>query len=265
MTTHNLHLTKVKHKTRGSIAHVTVDNAAKLNCISRETAHGLAEILTGLSNDNELRAVVLTGAGDKAFIGGADLRELGSLDHDGARLFITTLHEACAAIRACPVPVIGRINGVCLGAGLEIAICCDMRVAVDGATFAMPEVHMGLPSVIEAALLPGLIGWGNTREMLLTGRTYPAAEARDIGLIERVVACDDLDAAVQAWLDWICAAAPEAIRSQKRLMARWETTSVTEGITAGIDSLAQAYDTGEPQQRIDAFFANKTRQSGAGP
>jgi enoyl-CoA hydratase len=244
------------------IAEVAIDNARKLNCLSTTLIVQLTETFTKLGQDKALRAVVLTGSGDRAFIGGADLNELGALCADSARLFITRLHRACKAIRDCPVPVIGRVNGFCLGAGLEVAASCDMRAASDGARFGMPEVHMGIPSVIEAALLPGLIGWGRTREMLLTGELYSAAEALAMGFVQKVVPATALDAAVDAWLAAICRATPEAIRSQKALMNRWERVSVEEGIVAGIDALSDAYKTGEPQAAIGAFFAGKQTKRG---
>ena len=244
----------------GKIAHVVVDNAAKLNCLSTPLIVEMTEAFAKLGEERALRAVVLTGAGERAFIGGADLNELGALCADSARLFITRLHRACKAIRDCPVPVIGRVNGFCLGAGLEVAASCDMRAASDGARFGMPEVHMGIPSVIEAALLPGLIGWGRTREMLLTGELYSAAEALAMGFVQKVAPLAALDAAVDAWLAAICRATPEAIRSQKALMNRWERVSVEEGIVAGIDALSDAYKTGEPQAAIAAFFASKRKR-----
>ena len=239
------------------VALVTVDNAAKLNCLSTPLIVDLMQAFSKLSTDRDLRAVVLTGAGNRAFIGGADLNELGALCADSARLFITRLHQACQAIRECPVPVIGRVNGFCLGAGLEVAASCDFRVAADTARFGMPEVVMGLPSVIEAALLPGLIGWGRTREMLLTGSVYSASEAFDMRFIEKVVPASQIDGVVEAWIAALLHAKPEAVRSQKALINRWERVSVDEGIYAGIDALSDAYKTGEPQAAIAAFFATK--------
>ena len=248
---------RVRSEARGGarVAHVTVDNQRRLNCLNSALVVEIAQAFRKLAQDDALRAVVLTGAGDRAFIGGADLNELHGFCADSARLYITRLHQACKAIRDCPVPVIGRINGFCLGAGLEIAASCDMRVAADGAVFGMPEVHMGLPSVIEAALLPGLIGWGKTREILLTGETFPAQEALAMGFVQKVVSSSALDAAVEHWLDAICRTTPKASRNQKALMNRWERVSVEEGIYAGIDALSQAYTTGEPQAAITAFFA----------
>ena len=239
------------------IAWVTVSNERRLNCLSTSIVKQLRAAVDSLAGRDDIRAIVLTGAGEKSFIGGADLGELGGLDHDGGRLYITNLHKACLAIRTSPHPVIGRVNGFCLGAGLEVAASCDMRVASDNAVFGMPEVHMGLPSVIEAALLPGLIGWGKTREILITGETFGAKDALAMQFVQKVVAAGELDAAVDDWLAPICRAAPLAVRNQKALMNRWQKTSVEEGIYAGIDAIAEAYDTGEPQARIDAFFAAK--------
>jgi enoyl-CoA hydratase/carnithine racemase len=252
---------KTEEKRAGRIALVTLDNQRRLNCLSTPLIVGLAEAFARLGEDKALRAVVLTGAGDRAFIGGADLNELGGLCADGARLFITRLHRACKAIRDCPVPVIGRIGGFCLGAGLEVAASCDFRAAADSAQFGMPEVHMGLPSVIEAALLPGLIGWGKTREMLLTGAMFSATEALAMGLVQKVVPAAELGAAVETWIAAICRAGPEAIRSQKALMNRWQRVSVEEGIYAGIDALSDAYRTGEPQAAIGAFLSRKRKGS----
>jgi enoyl-CoA hydratase/carnithine racemase len=250
---------KVEERRDGRIARVTVHNAQKLNCLSTPLIVELTEAFTKLAQDPALRAVVLTGAGERAFIGGADLNELSGLCADSARLFITRLHQACKAIRDCPLPVIGRINGFCLGAGLEVAASCDMRAASAAARFGMPEVHMGLPSVIEAALLPGLVGWGKTREMLLTGELSTAAEALAMGFVEKVVPPSGLEAAVDSWLAAICRATPLAIRSQKALMNRWERVSLEEGVLAGIDALAEAYKTGEPQAAMRAFFDAKRR------
>lgn len=251
---------KLEERPAGRVAHVTIDNSARLNCLSSALILDLAEAFHRLSADPALRLVVLTGAGEKAFIGGADLDELGAADSDKARLFITRLHQACKGIRTCPVPVIGRVNGFCLGAGLEVAASCDMRIAAHSARFGMPEVHMGIPSVIEAALLPGLIGWGRTREMLLTGVLYSAEEAAAIGFVQKVAPLDTIDAALEPWIDGILRATPLAVRSQKALMERWQRVSLEEGIYAGIDAISDAYKTAEPQAAITAFFAAKKRK-----
>jgi enoyl-CoA hydratase len=249
-----------EHVRGGQVARVTSTNERRLNCLNTPQIIRLTEAFASLSENRQLRAVVLTGGGERAFISGADLHELGALCADSSRLYITRLHRLCETIRDCPVPVIARINGVCLGAGLELAASCDMRVAVDTAVFGMPEVRMGMPSVIEAALLPGLIGWGKSREILLTGEGLMAEEALRIGLVEGVAPAARLDQAVDKWVDEICQSAPEAVRAQKSLINHWQRISLGEGILAGIDALADAYTTGEPQARIAAFFARKRKR-----
>ena len=188
-------------------------------------------------------AVILTGEGSKAFIGGADITEMAEITNpQDARAFIKLVHGACRSIRDCPVPVIARINGVTLGAGLEIAASCDIRVASSNTILGMPEVRMGLPSVAEAALLPGLIGWGRTRQLLLLGDTLSAEEGLKWGLVEKVVEPDQLDKAVGDWTDSLAKSGPASVRSQKALIRRWEELGIEGGIQASIDHFGQAFE-----------------------
>ena len=240
---------------RPGVVRVTIDRARKLNAVNGRLAARLRDAFRDLSGEPELRCVVLAGAG-KAFIGGADLSEMAQLDAAGARAFITGLHEVCAAIRACPAPVVAAIGGHCLGGGLEIAAACDLRVAAEDAVFGMPEVRVGIPSVIEAALLPRLIGWGRTQDILLTGRTFGAREALDWGFLSAVAPKDGLAAVVADRIDDILRGGPAAIRLQKRLLSRWEELALAEGIEAGIDCFAHAYAGGpEPQQMMGRALA----------
>lgn len=237
----------------GSLARVTVDNARKLNTLNPSLMTEFKEKVSGLATAKELRAVVLTGAGEKSFIGGADINVMAGLDKRKARAFITQVHETCDVLRKLPVPVIGRVNGYALGAGMEVVAACDLRVASTNAVFGMPEVKVGIPSVVEAALLPGLIGWGRTREALLLGENFDAETALKWGLVERVAAPAELDATVERWLASIFKAGPNAVRLQKELIARWEQLPMKEAIAAGIDSFAEAFDSDEPSRLLGAF------------
>jgi len=170
-------VTTFEERAEGRVARVVVDNQAKLNVLNSALSAELEAAFRALAADASLRAVVLAGAGERAMIGGADIREMAGLNPVTARAFITQLHNVCGAIRALPVPVVARMRGYCLGGGLEIAAACDMRIASDDAVMGMPEVRVGIPSVIEAALLPQLIGWGRTRRIVMTGETFGAANA----------------------------------------------------------------------------------------
>ena len=239
------------------MARVTVDNRRKVNTLNSKLIGQLASVCERLQTDDELRCVVLTGAGDRAFIGGADIREMADLDPESARAFISRLHGACASIRALPVPVIARIQGYCLGAGLEIAASCDLRVASDTARFGMPEVNVGIPSVIEAALLPRLIGAGKARELVYTGRSMTASEAAQCGLVDRVVRAADLDVAALEWIRAIGTAGPRAIRLQKQLVRLWDTVPLDEAIERSLQTFADAYQTDEPRRLMRAFLERR--------
>jgi enoyl-CoA hydratase len=235
------------------VASVVLDNAAKLNTLNTPLMTELIGAVEQLGAAGNLRAVVLRGAGDRAFIGGADITEMAGLDAASARAFITLVHRSCAVFRRLPVPVIARIQGYVFGAGVEVAAACDMRIAGADAQFGMPEVRLGVPSVVEAALLPQLIGWGRTRQFLLTGDTIDAATALAWGLVEQVVPTEQLDQAVERLLSSILASGPQAIRRQKALITAWEDLSLREAIQSGIDSFADAWRGDEPRQLMGAF------------
>ena len=197
----------VRQDARG-VAVVTIENPAKLNTLSTSVMTDLIAAVERLGSDAGLRAVVLRGAGERAFIGGADIAEMAALDAASARAFITLVHRSCDVFRRLPVPVIARIQGYVFGAGVEVAAACDVRVAATGSRFGMPEVRLGVPSVVEAALLPQLIGWGRTRQLLLTGDTIDAATAHAWGLVEKLVPADQLDQAVERLIVSILASGP---------------------------------------------------------
>jgi enoyl-CoA hydratase/carnithine racemase len=248
------------------VAYLTIGNEPKLNTLNSVLMQEFLGAVQELARDESLRAVVLTGAGTRAFIGGADIHEMSQLDAISGRAFITLLHRCCDALRELPVPVIARINGYALGAGLEIAAACDLRIAADTARFGMPEVKLGIPSVIEAALLPSLIGWGRTRHLLLLGETITSAEALQWGLIEMVVPLSKfyssaaLDEAVEVWVSSILKAGPRAIRLQKKLIRSWEDLPLSDAVRAGVDAFAAAWETDEPRRMMREFLADRARR-----
>src|SRR3954468_16532412 len=244
----------------GVVANVVFDNARRLNVLGPPALLDLTEAFLGLAREDDLRGVVFSGAGGRAFIGGADINHMVTMQRpEQGRAFITQIHKLCQAIRDCPVPVICKMEGYTLGAGLEVAAACDMRIAADTAFFGMPEVKVGIPSVVEAALLPRLIGWGRTSWMLLTAENIDAATADRWGLVEQVVPAAGLDAAIERCVSAIVEATPKAMRAQKRLMRRWERLSIDEGIEAGIDAMAQSVADGEHLERMTAFVNRKRK------
>ena len=234
----------------GRIARLYIDREAKRNAIGPGVIAGLVDACRTLAADQDLRAVVLAGAGEKTFAAGADVKVMTGLAPESGRAFITSLHNAIDAVRRLPVPVIAKIRGHCLGAAVELAAACDFRAGDTSVVLSMPEVKVGIPSVIEAALLPGLIGWGRTREMLLTGKEYGAEELAAMGYLQAMASPDDLDAVVDGWLDELVACGPLAVRNQKALLNQWQELSLSESVAVSIDAFGSAFETDEPARML---------------
>ncbi len=243
----------------GHVAYVTVNNPERRNVLGIAGKKALAETFKHLARDRNLRVAVLSGAGERSFIAGADLAEMKDLKAKGAKEEHTWTHRACDAIRALPVPVIARINGYCFGAGMELAASCDMRIGVTTAKFGMPEVRFGIPSGMQACLLPQLIGWGKTRELVYTGDHIDAAEAHWCGFLEKVVEPASLDTGVEQWVASIASAGPRAIRLQKKLVRDWERMTISQAVQAGIRACVEARKTDEPRRLMAAFLERKKK------
>jgi enoyl-CoA hydratase len=229
-----------------------------LNVLSPALIDALGATFRELGADPALRVVVLEGAG-RAFSAGVDVAAMCGLDTAGARALIGTLRTTVRALEEVPVPTLARLHGHVLGGALELVLACDLRVAAASCRLGMPEITVGIPSVIQAALLPGLIGWGRTRELLLWGENIDAETALAWGLVEQVVPPPELDAAIDARLDALLTAGPQAVRLQKKLIRDWENMTLDQSVRAGIESFKQAYAADEPT-RMMATFVNRARQ-----
>lgn len=243
----------------GRVAWVTFNNPAKHNALGVAGKERFIGVMTELKHDASLRAVVLTGSGERSFVGGTNIAEMAEFDLAMAEASATKTHRACDAVRQFPVPVIARINGYCFGSGMELAACADMRVAADHAKFGMPEVRFGIPSGMEASVLPPIIGWGKAVELVLTGDHIDAEEAQRIGYLQKLVPYAQLDEAVEAWITSLLACGPRAVRIQKRLIMDWDRMSTTDGARAGIQAYVNAYRTDEPRRMMLAFVNRKRK------
>lgn len=239
----------------GAVAWCTLDRPP-LNLLDPALVAALHDAFRSLAADAAVRVAVLTATG-RAFTAGVDVRVLGEFSPPAARQFITDLHEAIEAVHHAPFPVIAAVRGPCLGAGLEIALACDLRLATTDASFGLPEVRVGVPSVIEAALLPVLIGPGRAAELLLTGDPIAAGRALEWGLVNRVVEPTRLRAATEEVAERILGCGPQAIRLQKALMLEWRYADLDRAIQQGVDAFARAYATGEPGEGARAFLEKR--------
>lgn len=245
----------------GVVADVRLKGKGKLNLVDLPALCGmkqeLEERVLGLDG---LRCVVLRGADERAFIGGADLHALRALNAGTAEPFIRGIHDLSRCLREAQVPVIAVMRGYCLGAGLEIAAACDIRIADHSVRCGMPEVRIGVPSVVEAALLPGLIGWGKARELMLRGHIVAGEEAARMGLVDHLVAPEEREALAAQIVADILAGQPGALAAQKALFSAWENAGVDEAIELGVAAFVRAYESDEPQRAIEKFFENRDKR-----
>ena len=239
------------------VARLTICNAGTLNILGSSAIAGIKEGLQSLAADESIRVLLFAGASEKSMIGGADTKEMATLDQASAEAFITRLAELCDAVRTFPAPVIARLPGWCLGGGLEVAAACDLRVAAHDAKFGMPEVRVGIPSVIHAALLPRLIGWGRTRWLLLTAETVDAPTALAWGLVDAVALAGELDAAVEKAVASLLACGPHALRAQKALLRQWEDLPLKDAIELSVGTFGRAFLTDEPKRLMQGFIDRK--------
>jgi len=246
------------------IARVTLSRLP-LNVLTPGLIEALGAAFRELGADPAVRGGVLEGAG-RAFSAGVDMAAMRGLDTAGARTLIGALRATVRALEEIPTPTLARLHGHVLGGALELVLACDLRVAAASCRLGMPEITVGIPSVIQAALLPGLIGWGRTSELLLGGRPIDAVEAERWGLVNRAVPDDDLDREVQEWVDRLLALPPDALRLQKSLLTRWRRVDLDTAVALSTDVFARAYATGEPGRAMQAFLDRRhagSRDSGA--
>jgi len=239
------------------VATLQVANGTALNILDSRTIVELTQVLRRLARDETVRALVLRGTGEKTFIGGADIKELAALDPDTAVAFITRLHDLCEAVRDFPVPTLARLPGWCMGGGMELAAACDIRIGSTAAHFAMPEVRIGIPSVIHANILARLIGEGHTRWLLLTGSAIDAAKALQWGFLNDMVPVEALDGAIDHAVAEILQCGPGAVRAQKALLRGWEAPTIEHGLKQSIAVFGAMYAQSEPVDYMQRFLDRK--------
>ena len=228
----------VRLEVEAGIATVTLDRPEALNAISTELAASLAGTFEPLATRRDLRAVVLTGAGDRAFCAGADLKERSGFDDHGWFEQREVFRRGFGAVRRCPLPTVAAVVGFALGGGCELALACDLVVAADDATFGLPEVRLGLvPAGGGTQLLVRRVGRSAAKDLVLTGRQVGAAEAQRLGLVDRVVPRASVRQGARDLAAGIAANAPTAVR-----LAKWAVDLGADlAVEAGLEVEDQAW------------------------
>ena len=239
------------------VVRLTICNAGSLNILGSAVINAVREGLEALATDRQIRALVIAGQSERSMIGGADIKEMARLDQASAEKFITGLRDLCEAVRVFPAPVIARMPGWSLGGGLEFAAACDFRIASHDAKFGMPEVRVGIPSVIHAALLPRLIGWGRARWLVMTAENIDAPTALAWGLVDVVAPEGGLDAAVEQHRRGPSGMRPGSLAFAESLARQWEELPLKQSVNVSIGVFGQSFLTGEPQRLMQGFIDRK--------
>lgn len=250
----------VKIERHGAVGVLVIDRAPRLNALSRETLYALGRLGKELVNDPEVRAIVVTGAGEKAFCAGADLKERQGMTSDDVRKQVGLYRTELGVLDHSPKPVIAAINGVAFGGGLELALICDLRVAAPHAELALPETTLGIiPGAGGTQRLPRIVGEARAKQMILLGRKFGAAEALQWGLINRISPLDTpvLEDTI-AWIEPIAHGAPIAQHAALEAIDASFDVSLDRGL-----ELERVYydETLRSDDRLEALraFAEKRR------
>jgi enoyl-CoA hydratase len=242
---------------RGRVALLTINRPDKLNALNIKTRQEGAAALDELQDEAGVRVVVITGAGEKSFVAGADIAEFAGRTALAQR-DVMTGRSLFTAFDAFTKPVIAMINGFCLGGGCELAMACDLRIASDKARFAQPEINLGIiPGGGGTQRLTHLVGESKAMEMILTGEMIDAETALQTGLVNRVVAHDQLEAETMKIAEQIAEKSPVALRMAKEAVKTAARSTLDEGLRREIDLFALCFSSEDKDEGVRAFLEKR--------
>ncbi len=240
------------------IATVTVNRPKALNALNQATLKELLCLFAEIRDDDSVKIVILTGAGEKAFVAGADIAEMQSIDAATGRQFALLGHQLAATIETLPKPVIAAVNGFALGGGCELALCCDIRLASETARFGQPEVNLGvIPGFGGTQRLPRLIGKGRACELLMTGDMIDASEAHRIGLVNKVLPAEDLLAAATKMATKIASKGPVAVSLVKSALHDGLESDLARACAHEADLFGLCFATADQKEGMLAFLEKR--------
>jgi enoyl-CoA hydratase/carnithine racemase len=246
----------IKAQHRGRALWITFDRPEKLNILHPEDLSELRDVIADLASG--VRAIVFTGAGQAAFSAGMNIEAFIGLTPARAHALIGDLAQVMRAIRHSPVVTVAAVNGYCLGAAFELALACDLRVVAPTASFGLPEIKVGVPSVIDAALLPAFVGLSKAREMVLTGGIYSLDQLPADSIANVIAEPGGLDAAVEDLLDRIATHPPTVTAAQRRLFDVWLNNPLDASVNASMAEFAEVFASPETHEQIASHHKSIT-------
>lgn len=249
-------------ETIGSVRRLTLNRPARLNALDAALRRGLAEALGAAAADGGVRAVIITGAGDRAFCAGQDLNESEQLGDENSADWLESWRSFFDAFADFPKPLVAAVNGVAAGGGFEIAMLAHLRIAAPEARFLMAEINIGLPCIVGSFLVQQHLFFSRMVEILLSGRSLDAREAREIGMVHRIAPRGRLEATALAAAEELAAKPPVAMRLNIQRFNALRRASMTKlGVEEALHRLhSEALQSGEPQQVMAEFLAERARR-----
>jgi len=248
----------VKLEQDKGVATITIARPKALNAVDQSVVDEVTQVVGELAKDTQLRAVIVTGEGDKAFVAGADIKAMSSMNGLEAERFSMQAHAMILAIEALPVPVLSAVNGFCLGGGLEMAMCADIIYASDNAKFGQPEVNLGLmPGMGATVRLQRRIGAQAASEMIFTGETIDAQRALQLGLVHTVWPLAEMRQQVRAIADKIASRGPLAVRACKGLIRAAAEMPLKEACLLEAKAFALLFTTEDKREGTGAFIEKR--------
>lgn len=248
---------------RGAVGIVTLNRPQVLNAWNAPMRSRLVECFDELEANQDVRSIILTGAGERAFGAGQDLNETKTFNPDQAEAWMHEWERLYDRIRSLSKPLIAALNGVAAGSAFQVALLCDLRIGHDGVTMGQPEINSGIASVTGPWIMKEMIGIARTIDLTLTGRMMDAQESFRIGLINRIVPQDQVMPAALALAEELAAKAPVAMRLNKARFREVTEASFRECLAAGIRTQREAYATGEPARMMEEFLAKRAARKSA--
>ncbi len=237
---------------------LTFNRPKALNALSTALLAEFSHAIDAIAKDESIRVLILTGAGEKSFIAGADISEIATLSPLGAKAFAQAGQDAISALQALSIPVIAAVNGFALGGGCEMALACDFIYASEKAIFGLPEINLGIiPGFGGTQRLPRLIGANRAKEMIFTGKHLTAAEAREIGLVNKVFAPDELMAATTDTARLIAAKGKASLRAAKQTINQGLNADLVTGLGLERDAFALCLANPDAKEGTSAFLEKR--------
>ena len=248
----------IDHQQQNGVAIVRLNRPEKLNSLTGEMILSLSGLFRSFASDSSLRAVILTGTGEKAFCVGTDISELAASDKDEAQKISQRGQALCDLIERCPVPVIGALNGLAVGGGCELALACHIRLATANASFSLPETRLGIiPGYGGTQRMPREVGRSRALEIMLGGREVSAADAERLGLINRIVSAESLLTEAQSLAQDIARLAPLAIRACLESVRVGLELPLAEGLAVETRLFAELFATADVREGTQAFLEKR--------